>query len=397
MIPQSSVVNSFKLYFSNFNRWTFLVAILTGTVYYLVFDFLRWNQYDSASYEAGARLLFGLEGGADLQGRMSKPLALLFPGLCEFAFGINARYGFLIQSGICYVLLVFLWKGILKNLEFSEDMQKMGILMLVMSQPFAVFSFGILADFPGWCCMLWLIYIYTQRSLSFRWLWVVAVTFIGLLVKESIFVGIVFVFVSDSLDKRILLKKKLINGIFIGLTVILSQLIIIQIDFGGLIDRQSDIIQWGSLFNQHSYRELFQIWRAFDGTWWFFIVAIFSLRNNERRYTFLLNSKISMLLCFILIPFIHPACLYDRILFMFFPMVFLVSLYYLQKKPFIFSTSLVTVNGLLSIGATFFIYQYNFSGAFLISFLISIMIPFSLILNEIFKNKNLISFCKKQN
>lgn len=163
MTPLSSVVNSFKLYFSNSNRWTFLVALITGIAYYSAFDFLRWNQYDSASYEAGARLLFGLEGGADLQGRMSKPLALLFPGFCEFAFGIDVKYSFLIQSGICYVLLVFLWKGILKNLEFSEDKQKMGILMLVLSQPFAVFSFGILTDFPvGAVCFGFYTFLHTR-------------------------------------------------------------------------------------------------------------------------------------------------------------------------------------------------------------------------------------------
>ena len=382
MIPQSSVVNSFKLYFSNSIRWTFLVAILTGTVYYLVFDFLRWNQYDSASYEAGARLLFGLEGGADLQGRMSKPLALVFPGLCEIAFGINARYGFLIQSGICYVLLVFLWKGILKNLEFSEDLQKMGILMLVMSQPFAVFSFGILADFPGWCCMLWLIYIYTQRSLSFRWLWVVAVTFIGLLVKESIFVGIVFVVISEFFNTSIRKISALRYVLLFGVIFVITQILIYYLNFDGLVNRQREIRNWGGVFEIQNTSQILQIWRAFEGIWWFFLTPIVFYQKKLFLDSLFSKTTLSLIFSVSLMPFVHPAFLVDRVLFMFFPLVFL-SLLTLLNQPYVSKWGwFIVLSGSLSVVYTWLTYKFSLSGLFPYYFALSLIIPLIIIISK---------------
>lgn len=382
MIPQSSVVNSFKLYFSNSIRWTFLVAILTGTVYYLVFDFLRWNQYDSASYEAGARLLFGLEGGADLQGRMSKPLALVFPGLCEIAFGINARYGFLIQSGICYVLLVFLWKGILKNLEFSEDLQKMGILMLVMSQPFAVFSFGILADFPGWCCMLWLIYIYTQRSLSFRWLWVVAVTFIGLLVKESIFVGIVFVVISEFFNTSIRKISALRYVLLFGVIFVITQILIYYLNFDGLVNRQREIRNWGGVFEIQNTSQILQIWRAFEGIWWFFLTPIVFYQKKLFLDSLFSKATLSLIFSVSLMPFVHPAFLVDRVLFMFFPLVFL-SLLTLLNQPYVSKWGwFIVLSGSLSVVYTWLTYKFSLSGLFPYYFALSLIIPLIIIISK---------------
>lgn len=381
MTQRFSVASFFNEFLSRTNVWTLGVILISSIANYFLFDFLRWNQYDSASYEAGARMLFGLEGGADLQGRMSKPLVLLFPGFCEYAFGVEPKYCFLIQSGICYFLLVFLWKGILRNLEFSEDLQKIGILMLVLSQPVAVFSFGVLTDFPGWSCMLLLFYIYTHKNLSFKWLHIGIVSLIGLLVKESIFVGIIFIAIAVTLDKTINFKKKIIYGFVVLIAFLVSQLLILQLEFGGLIKRQSEIMQWGSLFDQHSYSELFQIWRAFDGTWWFFILALFSINSHFKKLPYFLESIITLVVCFILLPFAHPASMVDRILFMFFPMIFLISLFYLQKFPQRIRLSVIVFNGLLSISTAFIIYKIDLKGTFVVSFLFSLLIPVVLILN----------------
>lgn len=379
MTRRFSVASFFNDFLSPTNIWTIGIILFSSTTYYFLFDFLRWNQYDSASYEAGARLLFGLEGGADLQGRMSKPLVLLFPGFFEYAFGIETKYSFLIQSGVCYVLLVLLWKGILRNLEFSEDMQKIGVLMLVLSQSVAVFSFGILTDFPGWCCMLWLLYIYTLKSISLKWLQICIVTLIGLLVKESVFVGIIFIAVSLLFDRTTHLKKKFLYTFFILLTILISQLIILQLEFGGLVKRQSEIMRSGLLFEQHAYIELLQIWRAFDGTWWFFILALFTFKSQIKTFPFQMESLITLVLCFLLLPFAHSASMVDRILFMFFPMVFIISLSYLQKFPQRVRLSVIVFNGLLAISTAFIIYKMDLRGTFISSFLLSLLIPFFLI------------------
>jgi hypothetical protein len=381
MTRRFSVASFFNEFLSRTNIWTLGVILISSLAYYFLFDFLRWNQYDSASYEAGARLLFGLDGGADLQGRMSKPLVLLFPGFCEYAFGVEPKYSFLIQSGICYLLLVFLWKGILRNLEFSKDLQKMGILMLVLSQPVAVFSFGVLTDFPGWCCMLWLLYIYTHKSMSFKWLQICIVSLIGLLVKESVFVGIIFIAVSLLFDRTTNLKKKFLYTFFILLTILISQLIILQLEFGGLVKRQSEIIRSGLLFEQHAYIEILQIWRAFDGAWWFFILALFTFKSQIKTFPYQMESLITLVLCFLALPFAHSASMVDRILFMFFPMVFIISLSYLQKFPQCIRLSVILFNGLLSIYTAFIIYKIDLKGTFVVSFLFSMLIPVFLILN----------------
>ncbi len=382
MTQRFSVVSFFKSEKNRSTKWTISVVVLSSIVYYFLFDFMRWNQYDSVSYEAGARLLFGLDGGADLQGRMSKPLVLLLPGLCEFIFGVQSKYIFVIQSGLCYVIMVFLWKGILHNLNFSENAQKAGILMLVLSQPVAAFSFGVLTDFPGWCCMLWLFYVYSHKVRKWKWLEISIVTLLGLLVKESILVGVLFIATCIVFDKSINMRKKLVYNFYFALVFLLSQAVIIQLDFGGLIKRQNEIMRFGWLFEQHKYSEVLQFWRAFDGTWWFFIFALAILKQQIRNLPYLKESVISLVVCIALLPLTHPASMVDRIIFMFFPMVFLVSLYYLQKFPFRISSSIVVVNGLLSIGTTYIIYKYNFNGAFIISFVISLAIPLSLILHE---------------
>ncbi len=390
MIPRFSVASFFNEYFSRSNIWTFWVIFVSGILFYFLFDFLRWNQYDSHSYEAGARLLFNLDGGADLQGRMSKPLVLLIPGFCEFAFGIQSKYMFIVQSAFCYCFLIFLWKGILMNLKYSEDMQKLGTLLLILSQPIAVFSFGILTDFPGWCCMLGVIYVYTNKNSTQKWLLISIITLMGLLVKESIFIGIIFIIVSILLDKSIKVSKKVIYLSIFLLLIALSQIIILQFEYGSLIKRQRELLSWGWFFEQQKYAEVLQVWRAFDGTWWFVLLSLISFKREIKKVPYLFESIISLILCSIFLPLVHPASIVDRILFMFFPMVFLISLAYLQKFPFRISSLIVVLNGFLSIVTAFIIYKMEMKGTFLISFILSATFPTILIVyeNRVLSTKN---------
>jgi hypothetical protein len=389
MARQFSIVIYFKSVINRLDSWTLFVLVISSILYYFLFDFLRWNQYDSVSYEAGARLLFGLDGGADFQGRLSKPLVLILPGLCEFVFGIQSKYVFVIQSGCCYILMIFMWQGILRNLEFSENMQKIGTLMLITSQPIAAFSFGVLTDFPGWCCMLWLFYAYTHKDKKRKWLEISLITLIGLLVKESILVGVVFIATCTALDQSVSGKKKLIYFLYIIIIFVLSQVVIIWMDFGGLIKRQNEIMRFGWLFEQHKYSDILQFWRAFDGSWWFFLFSIISLKQRIINLPYFKESLISLLVCITLLPIIHPASMVDRIIFMFFPMVFVVSLYYLQKLPYRICSVLVVVNGLLSILTTFLIYRFNINGAFVISFILSLSFPIVLFIREMNIQKNI--------
>jgi hypothetical protein len=375
MTPLSSVVNSFKLYFSNSNRWTILVAIISGIAYYLAFDFLRWNQYDSASYEAGARLLFGLEGGADLQGRMSKPLVLLLPGFFEYVFGITPKYGFLTQSGICFVLLLFLWKEILRNLNFSENIQKLGVLMLVLSQPVAVFSFGILADFPGWCFMLWLINTYLTSKKSTQWMKIALITFIGLLVKESVFVGVIFILISEifKTPNRIINVLKFV--MLFSVIYISTQLLLQSLNFDGLLSRQREIRNWGGVFEIQDISQVFQVWRAFEGVWWFLLVPVF-FQNKERisQHWFRVTI-VSFVVCVVIIPFIHPAFLVDRVLFMFFPLIFIPVLMLVKTYEYPKLSVLIVISGIFSLSYTWLIYHYTFQGIFPVYFTVSLIFP----------------------
>ncbi|MFY7668064.1 MAG: hypothetical protein ACOVQG_04930, partial [Crocinitomicaceae bacterium] len=71
----------------------------------------------------------------------------------------------------------------------------------------------------------------------------------------------------------------------------------------------------------------------------------------------------------------------DRILFMFFPMVFIISLTYLQKFPKRIMLFMILFNGLLAISTAFIIYKMDMKGTYVVSFLFSLLIPVLLIFN----------------
>jgi hypothetical protein len=69
-----------------------IFLMLLWPTYSVLFDFLRWQNSDEASFIGGARLLMGLEGAWDEQSRMTKPLVLIVPGLVEWALNIHPKW-----------------------------------------------------------------------------------------------------------------------------------------------------------------------------------------------------------------------------------------------------------------------------------------------------------------
>ncbi len=372
MIPRFSVVSFFKSFFRVFNQnWTFYLLVIFGGIHYFLFNFLRWNQYDSKSYIAGAKYLFNLDGGAIIQNRLSKPIPLFIPGFFEYLCNFPAKFGFILQSGFFFFLLIYGWKAILKNLGLSESTQRAGVLMLLLSQTLASFSFSILTDIPGWFFMTFLIFLTTHHKLfEKKWL-IYSTMLIGIYVKESIFVGILFYLFYVAFNSNYSPSKKVREISVVVLLIIISQVLLMYLNTGTLVERQFEIIQWGHVFEIHKFKELLQIWRAFDGFWILFIFS-FLYFFKRRKFNHLNNTIVlSLLFSMILLPIVHPAFLTDRIIFMIYPLIYIPILLYLEETKFEYGLELILTLGIISTLSTYFIYRYNTNGLFGISFICS--------------------------
>ena len=84
----------------------FFTLTILAIVYWFLFDFLRWEQFDTPSFIGGARLLFGLDGGYDFQSRLTKPLILILPGFIEFITYVHPKYVFIFQNVIFFYLII---------------------------------------------------------------------------------------------------------------------------------------------------------------------------------------------------------------------------------------------------------------------------------------------------
>ena len=126
-----------------------ITLTISGIIYWFLFDFLRWIQFDTPNFVGGARLLFGLEGGFDLQARITKPLVLIFPGLIELVSGIHPNYSFLFQNIICYHFCGILIYKVIEHISNSKYQAYLGMLAYITCQPFAIFSLFILSDSVG--------------------------------------------------------------------------------------------------------------------------------------------------------------------------------------------------------------------------------------------------------
>lgn len=351
------------------NLTIFAILTILGVLYWFLFDFLRWNMFDSPSFTGAARQMFGLENGYNIQSRLSKPLVLIFPGALEYLTSISAQIGFLIQTTLAYYGCGYLINSIIYRLTKNRELALSGMLIYVLSQPFAIFSLMILVDAPGWFISLVIIdksikYGISQQIKLKHWVILSAISALGMLIKESVIFSFIFLLFYQ-LYITASIKKKISHTIIIGLTFILTFLFtqwLTQLFY------QDSII--GRLFSQQEHvgfvyyniSNIGQVFRIIDFYWMLVIVGIFSLKKALKTYNIhreIYAFLFALALCLLLMP-LYPFIV-DRILFMVAPTLVLLALsshFYFKKllRP------MILVGGILNISIAWLIYKYNLQG-----------------------------------
>lgn len=373
------------------NKKIIITLTVSAIIYWVLFDFLRWEQYDTPSFIGGARLLFGLEGGFDFQSRLTKPLVLILPGMTELLTGLNPKYTFLIQNIVCFYLCgIFMYK--ISQIIFKNDkLAYIGMLAYITCQPFAIFSIMVLSDVVGWLFGILGIYLtlkYFQKSfITLKQLTLISILIgLGCLAKESAIIGLIFLFCYILLNKFLFNKKvKLLIVSLLGFIVpiAISFLLVDYFYNDSILKRISEAYD-STKQDDFELSNIKQLFRVIDMYWFLFLIGLIRVFkilkrqfNNYKLKSVLLTGLITLML----IP-VWPYFI-DRILFLSAPvLIIVVVLGICEFKQFGFA--LVLIGGFLNIFISFLIYRYQVQGSIAIGIIIflAIMTIFTLILNK---------------
>lgn len=356
----------------------FIILSIQIIVYWFAFDFLRWIEFDTPSYISGARYLFNIEGGADIQSRISKPLVLFLPGLIEKTLNIHPNYIFILQNIIAFYACGFLIYSIMKHIYKKETIALSAMIMFTTCQVFAVFSLFIISDVIAWFFILLLIYMTLTNSNtnSLRQAFLIAIiACIGVFSKENAIAGLVFFmfFILFS-------NKKLINKITLITTALLSFLIlficgllIMENTLGtSIISRITDTREY---YDRLYYRlsDISQFYRVFDVFWLIFIISLPQIFKQiyYHKNQIILASLSTLIVTILLLP-IHPF-VSDRIFFTIVPFLVILSGDGLIKV-FTKTHLIIGIGGVLNIIVAWIIYSYNMKNLLYVSLIIYFVI-----------------------
>ena len=354
-------------------KWL-LFGLFLALVYTCLFDFLRSEQYDSASYISGTKLLFGIEGGLDVQARISKPLALLFPGLIYTFFGVNIEVGYFIQNLFLFISLVYLVYASYNQLYANRQFARQNVWVYYSLPPFAIFSLFVLTDITGWFFIMLTIFAfgyYKNRMLSGKHYFILGlIVGVGALFKESALAGGVFasvsiLFFSESMFEKI--SRMILFSISLLSCLLLGFLITEYYSGQSLLARQSGLFENYGLSRLYSFSNLPQLYRVFDLFW---IPICIGLYKKARRGFSSIDKTMlfSGILILIAIPLAHADAIHDRILMMSAPFF----LYFLPFGTFTRrqQTEMLLISfAVLNISTAFIIYRFNTSSVLLLNFL----------------------------
>ncbi|MGY6561971.1 MAG: hypothetical protein ACXITV_07685 [Luteibaculaceae bacterium] len=348
------------------------LTLLFALIYFKTFTFLRVTEFDSPSFIAASKLLFNLEGGADIQGRLSKPLSLLFPGILNKLFAIDAEIGFIIQNLVFFFLFANLLIYYFKLLRFQPFLALLGFILVFTAQPFAIFSLQVLTDITGWFFILlglvWFEHTQIHLQTNLRNILIGAlICAFGVLFKESAIVLAIYFFVLILLSHLSLVQKIKAYTVFYSVLLMiisLNTLIIDSLGYQNVFSRIADEQNYyGAVY--YTVNSLKQVYRTLDLHWIFVLIGFFFVQYKELRTKALL---ITTCLVFLVQPLIHPF-IADRILFMAIPFLFYFAVKGLENLKG--ATLYVFAFGTLNVGCAYLIYRYNTQGLLLFSLLIA--------------------------
>ena len=361
----------------NSNLKWLLFGLFLAFAYTCLFDFLRSEQYDSASYISGTKFLFGIEGGLDVQARISKPLALLFPGVIYTFFGVSIEVGYFIQNLFFFISLVYLVYTSYNEVYTNRQFARHNVWVYYSLPPFAIFSLFVLTDITGWFFIMLTIFAfgyYKNRILRGKhYLILGLIVGIGALFKESALAGGVFAIVSIFFFSGSMFEKisRLILFSIPSLSFLLLGFLITEYYSGqSLFARQSGLFENYGLTRLYSFGNLPQVYRVFDLFW---IPICMGLYKRVRKGLSSLDKTMlfSGILILIAIPLAHADAIHDRILMMSAPFF----LYFLPFGTFTRrqqTEMLLVFFAVLNISAAFIIYRFNTSSVLLLNFLLGL-------------------------
>lgn len=369
----------------------FLTLTILAVVYWFLFDFLRWNQFDSPSFIGGARLLFGLDGGYDFQSRLTKPLVLILPGFIEFITSVHPKYVFIFQNVIFFCLCGSYFYKINQLIFKDNKIAYLGMLIYITCQPFAIYSLFVLSDVTGWFFGIFTIYL-TLKYFSKQIVQLKYLAFVGFMVgigcaaKESAIIGLIFLF-SYILLNNYSIKEKLKQFVFsfIGFIIpfALTFILIVYFYNDSVFKRYTVVYK---LFEHDGFElsNLKQIFRIIDMYWFLFIIGIFSVVKILKKQTDNITLKTIILTGFItsiLIP-VWP-CFTDRILFLIAPILIIIVVYGINKFKH-FGFPLILIGGFINIFISFIIYKFKINGTIVIGTIIFLIVAatFLFLLNK---------------
>lgn len=206
------------------------VALCFAIIYFVLFDFLRFNQADTPNFVNAAKILFGAEGITENQSRITKPFVLLVPGFLFTYAGVSITATMLVQNILFFVATGFLTARLLALWKYSFGMQLLGVFVLYTVQPIAVLSFMLINDIAGFFFTTLILYVYflsahIPRTIS-HYVLLGSLCIAGILSKESSGLALIVIALHTALHERYRIGKLLITYGFVALVYIIVQLII---------------------------------------------------------------------------------------------------------------------------------------------------------------------------
>lgn len=342
-----------------------LISIVLMSTYYCLFYFLRDQQFDSNSYVSGVKLLFNLDGGEDIQSRVSKPLSLILPGALHLFFGLKIATGFLIQNALCFCALMFLIYNTFLLLFNDEVKANYALWIYFTLPPIAIFSMFVLTDITGWVFILIPFYI-LLRSRNQKWNPFTLYVFLGFIVglgglfKESSFAGgiLVFFYILFSEETRkVRVWYILIFASTTFIFLLIGMLFTKSYDAQSLLSRQSSLFSKHGLSMAYSLENISQIYRVFDLFWIPLVIGVIrAFKKGFKKWDrIMLFSSFSILL---ILPFVHANAVHDRILMMVAPFLlyFCIQGFFTDKR---INTVIICLFALLNISGAFMIYRFD--------------------------------------
>ncbi|MDA3818974.1 MAG: hypothetical protein PF590_00660 [Candidatus Delongbacteria bacterium] len=342
-----------------------ITLIIAYVVYWIAFDFMRWDTFDEPSFIGGARMIFGLEGAFDFQSRITKPLVLLLPGFMEWAFNIHPKITFILQNSVLFFLTGWFMYKSLWLIYREKQLAFLGFLAFIMCQSYAIYALMVLSDAAGWFFIVIGIYLslkYVSSTNKIRMGIIIALLMaLGIFAKESAVIGMIF-FLSILMTENNAFKHKIKNVFAYGLIFIICTATIfaaVHLQFGDNIIARVHETHLATKNDSFHISKLWQLYSVLDVFWMlFFAGVLWFLRSHKKiNNRFTATGLIALLIStglLLLMPYFV-----DRILFIIAPLLIILVTYGLIPFSNISRIVLVVGGGIINILVAWLRYRHH--------------------------------------